>query len=352
LLSHISRPRYAPLGGLRVWIDRRRMLTVAMLINAVLVAAALGCSTTSQSLIAFSSDRDGNREVYTVDPSTGDERNLTESIGDEFAPTLSPDGKLVAFLSSSGEDVGIEVIEASGEGRQRKRITGGPGRYGSQQWAPDGSRLAYIHAEVGGQPAIYIGGIEGKSPLLLTKIRADEVSSWSPNGKSVAFSVREGETQGVYTRNPDGVNEFRLTETSDSGPIWSPDSKRFAFISVRDGNPEIYIMNVDGTEQRRLTETDAPEYDLSWSPNGEFLMFVRGLDSLAEIYITDPDAAGHIRLTHNEVRDDQPVWSPNGKQIAFVSYLDGDAEIFLMGSNGGEQTRLTNNEGDDTSPSW
>jgi Tol biopolymer transport system component len=349
LLSSISPPSYAPFGGLRIWIDRRRTLTVAMLINVVLVASALGCSS-SQSLIVFSSDRDGNSEVYTVDPVTGNERNLTGSIGDEFAPTLSPDGKLVAFLSSSGEDVGIEVIESSGEGRQP--LTAGPGRYGSHQWAPDGSRLAYIRAEIGGRPAIYVGGIEGKPPLLLTTIRADEVSSWSPNGKSVAFSVREGEEQGVYIRNPDGVNEFRLTETSDSGPIWSPDSKRFAFISVRDGNPEIYVMNVDGTEQRRLTETDAPEYDLSWSPNGKFLMFVTGLDSLAEIYITDPDAPGHIRLTHNEVRDDQPVWSPNGKQIAFVSYLDGDAEIFLMGSDGGEQTRLTNNEGDDINPSW
>jgi tol-pal system beta propeller repeat protein TolB len=320
-----------------------------MLINVVLVATALGCSS-SQSLIAFSSDRDGNHEVYTVDPATGDERNLTGSIGDEFEPTLSPDGKLVAFLSGSGEDVGIEVIEASGEGRQR--ITAGPGRYGSQQWAPDGSRLAYIHVEIGGQPGIYVGGIEGKSPLRLTTIRADEVSSWSPNGKSVAFSVREGEEQGVYIRNPDGVNEFRLTDTPDYDPIWSPDSKRFAFISMRDGNPEIYVMNVDGTEQRRLTETDAPEYDISWSPNGKFLMFVTGLGSLAEIYITDPDAAGHIRLTHNEVRDDQPVWSPNGKQIAFVSYLDGDAEIFLMGSDGGEQTRLTTNDADDINPSW
>jgi Tol biopolymer transport system component len=350
LLSSISPPSYAPFGGLRIWIDRRRTLTLAMLINVVLVASALGCSS-SQSLIVFSSDRDGNREVYTVDPVTGNERNLTGSIGDEFAPTLSPDGKLVAFLSSSGEDVGIEVIEASGEVLIRKSITSGPGRYGSQRWAPDSNRIAYIH-EIGGRPAIYVGGIEGKPSLLLTTIRADEVSSWSPDGKSVAFSVREGEEQGVYIRNPDGVNEFRVTETSDSGPIWSPDSKRFAFISVRDGNPEIYVMNTDGTEQRRLTESDAPEYDLSWSPNGKFLMFVTGLDSLAEIYITDPDAPGDIRLTYNEVRDDQPVWSPNGKQIAFVSYLDGDAEIFLMGSDGGEQTRLTNNEGDDINPSW
>ena len=308
----------------------------------------MGCAS-NQPAIAFSSDRDGNREIYTVDPTTGDQKNLTESLADEFSPTLSPDGKLVAFLSSSGEDIGIEVIETGGEGRQP--LSAGSGRYGSQQWAPDGDRLAYI-AEIEGRPAIYVGGIQGKPPLLLTTIRADEVSSWSPNGKSVAFSVRQGPEQGVYIRNPDGVNEFRLTDTPDYGPLWSPDSKRFAFISVRDGNPEIYVMNVDGSEQRRLTESDVPEYDLSWSPNGDFLMFVTGMGPDAEIYITDPDVAGHVRLTHNEVRDDQPVWSPNGRQIAFVSYLDGDAEIFLMDSDGGEQTRLTNNEGDDISPSW
>ena len=335
-------------SDLHTRLFRRRILAVATVLNVILLAALLGCDS-NQSMIAFSSDRDGNREIYTVDPATGEQRNLTESVADEFSPSLSPNGKLVSFLSSSGDDVGIEVIEVGGEGRQP--LSAGPGRYGSQQWAPDGSRLAYI-AEIGGRPAIYVGGIEGKPPLLLTTIRADEVSSWSPNGKSVAFSVRQGPEQGVYIRNPDGVNEFRLTDTPDYGPIWSPDAKRFAFISVRDGNPEIYIMNVDGSEQRRLTESDASEYDLSWSPNGKFLMFVTGMDGDAEIYITDPDVVGHVRLTHNEVRDDQPVWSPNGKQIAFVSYLDGDAEIFLMDSDGGEQTRLTNNEGDDISPSW
>ncbi|MDP6065348.1 MAG: hypothetical protein QGI49_11275 [SAR202 cluster bacterium] len=328
------------------------MLTVAMLINVVLAAAALGCSS-SQGLIAFSSDRDGNREVYTVDPATGDERNLTHSKGDEFAPTLSPDGKLVAFLSSSGEDVGIEVIEASGEVLTRQPISTEPGRYGSQQWAPDSNRLAVIFAEIGvRQGGVYIVGIESKPFLRLTKIRADEVSDWSPDGKKVVFSVKQGENQGVYTRNPDGVNEIQVTETPDYAPIWSPDSERFAFISVRDGNPEIYVMNVDGTAQRRLTETDAPEYDLSWSPKGKFLLFVSGIGSDAEIYKMDIDSAGQQRLTKNKVRDNQPVWSPNGKQIAFVSYLDGNGEIFLMGSDGGEQTRLTNNAGDDISPSW
>jgi len=322
-----------------------------MLINAVLVAAALGCSS-SQSLIVFSSERDGNREVYTVDPVTGNERNLTHSKGDEFAPTLSPDGKLVAFLSSSGEDVGIEVIKASGEVLEPRAITDGPGRYGSQQWAPGSNRLAAIHAEIGDVRGVYILGFEGKPHLRLSKIQADEVSGWSPDGKSVVFSVRQGENQGVYKRNPDGVNEVQLTETPDYAAIWSPDSKRFAFISVRDGNPEIYVMNEDGTGQRRLTETDAPEYDLSWSPNGKFLMFVSGIGIDAEIYKMDPDSAGLQRLTQNTVRDVQPVWSPNGKQIAFVSYFDGDADIFLMDSDGGEQARLTNNEGDDINPSW
>ena len=87
--------------------------------------------------------------------------------------------------------------------------------------------------------------------MRLTTVKADEVGQWSPNGEYLLFTVHTGDRKGIYKRNPDGVNEERLTTESDSTPIWSPDSKRIAFISVRDGNKEIYVMNSDGLEARR-----------------------------------------------------------------------------------------------------
>ena len=312
----------------------------------VLIAAACG---TRPSSIVFTSDRDGNLEVYSTNQSGKQQTNLTNSSGDDSSPVLSPSGKLIAFLSTSESGTAIEVMNVDGSGR--KAVSQGPEMRRTHRWAPKSDRIAFIVAEAG-SPLIYVASADGSTSILLTSIAGDEVGDWSQDNNSVVFSVRSGEEQGIYVRNPDGVNEFRVTETPDFSPVWSPDSERIAFISTRDGNQEIYVMSSDGTDQRRLTNTDTPEYEISWSPNGKHLLFVSERHGEPEIFVMDMDDVTETRLTHNNVVDHQPVWSPRGKKIAFVSYLDGDAEIFIMAADGANQVRVTNNAAEDTNPSW
>ena len=312
-----------------------------------LLIVALGC-TSDEPVVIFTSDRDGNLEVYAVRVSDGTETNLTESAADEFAPQVSPDRKMVAFLAGSPGSATIDVSTVTGD--SRKSITS-PGPHRGHRWSHDSSRLAYV-AEVEGRESVYFKGVDAAQQMSLTTVDANEVGGWSPKGLAVSFAVADGPGRGIYVRNPDGVNEFRLTETPDSAPVWSPDGKRLVFTSNRDGTPEVYLMNEDGTGQKRLTNNDSPEYGLSWSPNNRTLVFVSEQDGNAEIYVMDAGSGNTARLTHNTVRDDQPVWSPNGKSIAFVSYLDGDAEIFVMSADGSGQQRLTSNEAEDTEPSW
>ena len=299
--------------------------------------------------IVFTSDRDGNLEIYSTEADGQNQENLTRSLEDEFAPRVSPDKKLIAFVSGSGEDGAIEVIDV--EGTSRTRLTSNTGKHGSQRWSPTSDRVAYI-AEGSDGPFIYTGTSDGSESLQLTSIQGDEVGDWSGDGNSVAFAVYSGEAQGIWVRNPDGVNELRLTETPDYSPVWSPDSKRIAFLSTRDGNAEIYVMQADASEQKRLTKSDADESQISWSPSGRQILFVSERDGNPEVYVTDVDGTDQTRLTFNNVIDDQPIWSPRGRKIAFVSYLDGDAEIFVMNADGENQVRLTNNTAQDTNPSW
>ena len=247
----------------------------------------------------------------------------------------------------------LEVLRVSGE--ERTQVFSGGGEITQPKWGPDSGRLAYALTQESGN-AVYVSDSEGEESMLLSKVTADEVGGWSPEGDFIVFSVREGAEQGLYVRNPEGVNEFRRTQSPDYGAVWSPDSRYIAFLSTRDGNPEIYVVDPEEGEEVRVTDSEAPEYDLSWSPNGKRLLFVTDRDGNAEIYAVEIKDRGmpdnFTRLTHNEVRDDQPTWSPNGKRIAFVSYLDGDAEIVVMESDGQDQRRLTNNESEDTEPSW
>lgn len=315
---------------------------------ALLVMLAVACGPSPRPIV-FVSDRDGNLEIYSVDPSGESLRNLTSSPTDESVPVLSPNRELIAFQSYSGSDSALEVMQV--DGTSRTALAGGTGVHRSQRWSPQSDRIAYI-AEQGGKLQVFVVNTDGSNMLLLTAIAGDEVGDWSQSGTAVVFAVHDGEDMGIYTRNPDGVNEFRVSEAPDFHPIWAPNSRRLAFLSTRDGSPDIYVMDADGSDQKRVTQTDEPEYDVSWSPNGKKLLFVSERDGNPEIYIADADGRNQIRLTFNNASDVQPVWSPNGKKIAFVSDLDGDAEIVVMDIDGKNQVRVTINDAQDTNPSW
>ena len=334
-------------------MERPLQRTLGLIALVPILAFALACRSGAPPIV-FTSDRDGNLEVYSVRADgRGEEENLTKSPRDEFSPSLSPNGRHVAFLSGGSDDMRLEVLRVSGE--ERTQVFSGGGEITQPKWGPDSGRLAYALTQESGN-AVYVSDSEGEESMLLSKVTADEVGGWSPEGDFIVFSVREGAEQGLYVRNPEGVNEFRRTQSPDYGAVWSPDSRYIAFLSTRDGNPEIYVVDPEEGEEVRVTDSEAPEYDLSWSPNGKRLLFVTERDGNAEIYAVEIKDRGmpdnFTRLTHNEVRDDQPTWSPNGKRIAFVSYLDGDAEIVVMESDGQDQRRLTNNESEDTEPSW
>ncbi len=328
-----------------------RTLSLITLLPVILFAVACRSGTPP---IVFTSDRDGNLEIYSVQADgRGEEENLSRSPRDEFSPSLSPNGRYVAFLSGGSEDRKLEVLKINGE--ERTQVFGGTGTLTQPKWGPDSERVAFALAQESGN-SVYVSESDGTESLLLSKVAADEVGGWSPEGKFVVFSVRDGAEQGLYIRNPDGVNEFRRTQSTDYGAVWSPDSRYIAFLSTRDGNPEIYVVDPEEGDEVRVTDSEAAEYDLSWSPNGKRLLFVTERDGNAEIYVVEIKDRGMAdnltRLTHNEVRDEQPTWSPNGRRIAFVSYLDGDADIFVMESDGQDQQRLTNNSFQDTEPTW
>ena len=344
-VSEAPRPMSSPFPSI---VRPRLIEAVAGSFAALAILAACGSDSDSERLF-FTSDRDGDLEVYSVTVKGEDEINLTDSPDDEFAPIVSPDGRLIAFRAGSEPDVSIHTMRT--DGTSRTQVTTGTGIHGSQRWSPESDRLAYVVQGSDGR-GVYTSAADGSGSVLLTSVRGDEVGDWSRNGNTVVFSVLNGAAPGIYTRNPDGVNQFRLTETSDYSPVWSPDSKRIAFLSRRDGNAELYVMDGDGSNQRNVTQSDADESHISWSPDGKRLLFVSERDGNPEIYVVDADGKDLTRLTTNDVVDNQPAWSPNGRRIAFVSYLDGDAEIFVMDADGANQTRITNNDAEDTSPSW
>ena len=342
-------------------MSRRMRINLCIVLTFCSVLLWTACGSSS-NLIYFVSDRDGQLDIYSIDPESGDEVNITGTAEDEYDIVLSPDRNSMAFSVGSKESSSVDVLKV--KEMERFTITKGTGRFTTPRWSPSGNQIALMGDIKIKGAKVYISDIEESSLARLSDVDAIGVGDWSKSGDSVLFSSSNRKKLGIHDRNPDGVNQRQVTCGEDYGAIWSPDSSQIAFISERDGNPEIYVMDKKASDDMcdgekgsrleiyRLTESDEPEYDLSWSPDGKKLLFVTERDGNAEIYVMEASGNKQTRLTYNDVKDHQPVWSPDGKTIAFVSELDGDSDIFIMNDKGEKQTRLTNNESEDFGPSW
>ena len=321
--------------------------TVGFLSLSLLLVVLAACGSRSEA-IYFASDRDGQWDIYSSDPNSVEEINLTDTPFAEGQPILSPNRKLLAFsVSKDSKDpnVGIEVMRL--KEKEKISITTGLGTYVTPRWSPDSSRLAYAASQTGKESYVYISDLSQSPSPRLSDISSDEVGDWSSDGNSVVFSSSNLSTPGIHDRNPDGVNQRQVSCGNDYGAKWSPDNKKLAFISDRDGYPNLYVIERGIDDPKcsadpestlglyQLTDTEGSEYDISWSPDGRQILFVSERDGNPEIYVMDNSGNNVVRLTRNDkVKDVQPVWSPDGKNIAFASDLDGDFDIFIMNNKG------------------
>jgi hypothetical protein len=196
----------------------------------------------------------------SLSPDYDQDRTLTAQRG--LALVRSTDGGLtwepwqprIAFTSERGGDREIYTMDA--EGNDVRRLTHDPGADETPAWSPAWTRLAFQSDRNGNWDIFDLRadcgladqGVEGACDLRqLTDDPADDLlPAWSPDGRSIAFvSTRDGNPE-IYVMDSDGGNQRRLTfhPGGDWRPAWLSDSKHLVFVSDRSGNNDIYRMAV------------------------------------------------------------------------------------------------------------
>jgi len=276
------------------------------------------CLTTDNmvGLIAYTSDRDGDFEIWMMNTDGRNQRKLTNNDAVDWSPAWSPDGNQIAFITN--RDGNDEVYVMNTDGSNVRRLTQTPDASESfPAWSPDGIQISF-DSDKSGNWDIYMMTSDGADPRRLTDSPGDDwISSWSPNGNQIAFeSKRDGNFE-IYVMDSDGSNQQRLTtnQSHDGFPTWSPNGTQIAFMSQRDGNYEIYTMKADGTNQERMTDNPAEDSDPSWSPDGEWLTFVSQRDGNDEIYIMKANGSSICQLTNNAAQNWSPIWQPSSTTI-------------------------------------
>ncbi|HSE43650.1 MAG TPA: S9 family peptidase [Acidobacteriota bacterium] len=115
----------------------------------------------------------------------------------------------------------------------------------------------------------------------LYKIKNVENPTFSPDGKRIAFSVREDNLEKgtsnseIYVMNADGTNIHQMTDdpASDTEPKWSPDGKSILFTSTRKDGAQAWLIPTDGGEAKQLTSFVMGVENLDWVSDGKRIVF-------------------------------------------------------------------------------
>ena len=254
-------------------------------------------------LLVFASDHQAQSrlDVYTTRVgSTRIERLVGVDGRDDFSPSVSPDGRFIAYrMNPPRGDEGDIFVVARGGGSTRNLTKSQDVADWSPAWSPDGRSIAFA-SDREGSVDLWSMTSAGSDPVRLTDDPAiEEYPTWSPEGDRIAFqSTMDGEFD-VFLMDPDGgaVTNVTAHPASDKWADWSPGGDWIAFVSTRDGGEDVFVMRPDGTSVRNVTPTpDLYEAHPTWLPDGTLTYLQHGETGPISVWAIDVDGGSPLLL--------------------------------------------------------
>ena len=291
-----------------------------------------------------------------------------------IAPSISPDGKWIAFLSEK-DLFNINLFIADAETGKVVRSLKGTNsdphfdsiRFinSSGSWSPDGRKFAFITFVQGDNELAILDWNTGE---IIRRISVDGVTalsnpSWSPDGKSIAFSGMNGGISDLYILDlaSGGVKQMTNDRYGDLQPSWSPDSRTIVFASDRgpDGTNfdtmdfaklRISFIDVETGEIKTIVPfAKALHTDPHYSPDGRSVFFTSNQDGFKDVYRYSLDDEHVYRVTKVQtgvsgITSMSPALSVAGQsgRLAYSVFTDNNYTIFTLEPEEAEGT-LTDN---------
>ncbi len=304
-------------------------------------------------LILFYTGIDGNAEIYVMDETGANQRNLTNNPASDGGPSWSAASGKIAFVSNRDGNSDVYVMNIDGTGAVN--LTNNPAWDSEYSWAPDGKSIAFVSHRDGNRE-IYVVTLNGKVQKRLTEWRGpDDAIVWFPDSKRIRFSSVKGGKGWIWTMNANGTDKRLLVDTDyfDLGPIVSKDGTQMAFARESEGSMEVYVTDRHGADKARLTSAAKSNGFADWTQESRQFLFTSDLNRRGSIRSFDIGT----QTTAVVATFDNIVYSvslsPDKRKIVFVqSGPDGGSEIYVMNADGSSVKQLTSHGLTAGSPSW
>lgn len=231
-----------------------------------------------------------------------------------------PDGSVVVSSNLTGS---WQIWRVSPE-RHFTQLTANSGQNDWPTVSPDGRHVAYA-SERDGQNDIWIVDVATGREVNLSQHAADDIHpTWTPDGRRILFNSNRDDPDRyqLYTMSVGGSDVRRLTTPgiTRTAATFSPDGRQIAYVVRGDeenARPEVWVMNADGTGERNLS--NHPGYDgwPTWSPDGSTIVFASNRQGWFQIWGISPDGSGLRRMVQSPYNDRRPFFSPDGTQLSF-----------------------------------
>ncbi|MGB9073215.1 MAG: S9 family peptidase [Terriglobales bacterium] len=183
-------------------------------------------------------------------------------------------------------------------------------------------------------------------------------STWSPDGKTVAFISNMSGRNNLWLVPAEGgwPTQLTVSDQRQTSPAWSPDGKWIAYMSDYDGDEQwdIFLVSPKTGQVVNLTHTsEIAEESPTWSPDGRYLAYMvkPKTSSVFEIDVYDTLMRQVKHLTTGTAKDRMnvaPIWSRDGKSIVYTQEQSKgtDSNLFVADVASAQSTLLTPHEGE------
>jgi len=290
--------------------------------------------------LAFVSSREERPQIYLISPFGGEAVRLTDSKAGVQGFQWAPDGRRIAYLAEPDptkeeeqkkkdkDDVRLvdrdfryrRLWTIDVETKQVQEIVGGDFQVADPQWAPDGTRIAYVttptpKADDGSLTDVWVVELATKTRRKLVENEGpDQAPRWSPDGTRLAILTRPA-SQGLLGQMrlatvPAGGGVPREVARSflyQPGPAeWAADGRTIYFAASTRTSSQIFAVPADGGEPAPVSKTDGVVGSFSLAASGTTAFTLTDMQRPADVWVNrTPGAWAPVKVTdHNpQVRE-------------------------------------------------